>query len=315
MNLNDLRYLVTIAQELNFRRAAERCFISQPALSQAIQKVEEELGVQIFERTNASVNVTAVGAQIVEQAQRVIEETDRIKAIARQGHDQLIGPLKLGVIYSIAPYLLPDLISGLHDLAPQMPLVIEENLTSNLTSMLKNGHIDAAIVALPFDLPGTSARVLYDEPFAAIVPANHAWAARVSIDADELADQKVLLLASGHCFSNQVVEACPELQQRGGEVFHGTSLETIRNMVASGLGISVLPSSALTERHKNPLIRVLPFCTPAPTRRVALVWRNSFSRAKAIDAIAEAASHLSGNSGELPKAAKPAHDKTAAGRF
>lgn len=292
MNLNDLRYLVTVAQELNFRRAAERCFISQPALSQAVQKVEEELCVQIFERTNATVSVTSIGKQVVEQAQRVIEEMDKVKTIARQGQDQLNGSLKLGVIYSIAPYLLPDLIPKLHQLAPRMALEIEENLTSNLTSMLRNGHIDVAIVALPFNLPGTSVQPLYHEPFAIIVPANHAWAARQSIASDELAGEKVLLLASGHCFSNQVVEACPELQQRGGEVFHGTSLETIRNMVASGLGISVLPYSALTERYQSPLIRVLPFCAPSPFRQVALVWRNSFSRTRAIEALAEAISML-----------------------
>jgi len=292
MNLNDLRYLVAIAQERNFRRAADRCFISQPALSLAMQKVENELGIQIFERTNAAVSVTTLGEQVVEQAQRVIEEMDKVKAIARQGQDHLVGPLKLGVIYTIAPYLLPELILALHELAPQMPLEIEENLTSNLTSMLKNGHIDAAIVALPFILPGTSVKPLYDEPFATVVPADHPWAARKAVAAGELANEKVLLLASGHCFSNQVVEACPELQQRGGEVFHGTSLETIRNMVASGLGITVLPYSALSGRYQSPLVRVIPFCEPSPFRQVALVWRNSFSRVKAIDAIAEAVGKL-----------------------
>lgn len=292
MNLNDLRYLVAIAQELNFRRAAERCFISQPALSQAVQKVEDELGVQIFERTKATVSVTPTGKQVVEQAQRVIEEMDKVKSIARQGQDQLIGTLKLGVIHSIAPYLLPQLIPGLHELAPHMSLEIEENLTSNLTSMLKNGHIDVAVVALPFNFPGISVQPLYDEPFAVIVPANHALATRKSIAARELAAEKVLLLASGHCFSNQVVEACPELQQRGGEVFQGTSLETIRNMVASGLGISVLPYRALTERYQSPLIRVLPFCEPVPFRQVALAWRNSFSRTLAIAALTDAISQL-----------------------
>jgi LysR family hydrogen peroxide-inducible transcriptional activator len=292
MNLNDLRYLVAIAQERNFRRAADRCFISQPALSLAMQKVENELGIQIFERTNAAVKVTALGEQVVEQAQRVIEEMDKVKAIARQGQDHLAGALKLGVIHTIAPYLLPELVVALNELAPQMPLEIEENLTSNLTSMLKNGHIDAAVVALPFNLPGTSVKLLYDEPFAVVVPAHHPWAIRESVAADELANEKVLLLASGHCFSNQVMEACPELQQRGGEVFHGTSLETIRNMVASGLGITVLPYSALSERYQSPLLRAIPFCKPSPFRQVALVWRNSFSRAKAIDALAESVRSL-----------------------
>jgi len=288
INLNDLRYLVATAQERNFRRAAERCFISQPALSQAVQKVENELGIQIFERTNNIVNVTPLGEQIVTQAQCVLGEMAKIQSIAQQGQDQLVGSLKLGAIYTIAPYLLPELILALHKLAPQMPLEIEENLTSNLTSMLQNGHIDVAVVALPFSLPGMSVQPLYNEPFVAIVPATHPWASRESIAPSELAGEKVLLLASGHCFSNQVVEACPELQQRGGEVFHGTSLETIRNMVASGLGVSVLPRSALTERYQSPLIRVLPFCAPSPFRQVALVWRNSFSRVEAINTLAEA---------------------------
>lgn len=292
MNLNDLRYMVAIAQERNFRRAASRCFISQPALTLAIQKVENELGVQIFERTNATVSVTSLGEQVVEQAQRVIEEMDKVKSIARQGQDHLVGPLKLGVIYTIAPYLLPELILALNELAPQMPLEIEENLTSNLTTMLRNGHIDAAILALPFNVPGTSVKPLYNERFAVVVPASHPWAARKSVAAHELAGEKVLLLASGHCFSNQVVEACPELQQRGGEVFHGTSLETIRSMVASGLGITVLPYSALTGRYQSPLLRVLPFREPCPSRQVALVWRDSFSRIRAIDALTEAVGKL-----------------------
>lgn len=248
--------------------------------------------MHIFERTNTTVIVTPLGEQVVAQAQRVIEEMDKVKAIARQGQDQLVGPLRLGAIYTIAPYLLPELILALHELAPKMPLEIEENFTNNLIAMLRNGHIDVAVVALPFNLTGTSVQPLYNEPFAVVVPVNHSWATRQSIVPSELAGEKVLMLASGHCFSDQVVEACPELKQRSGEIFHGTSLETIRNMVASGLGIAVLPCSALTERYQTPIIRVLPFCAPSPFRQVVLVWRNSFSRTRAIGALIEAVGQL-----------------------
>jgi LysR family hydrogen peroxide-inducible transcriptional activator len=288
MNLNELRYIVAVAQERNFRRAAERSFVSQPALSLAIQKLEDELGVQLFERSKTEVKITPIGEQIVEQAQRVLEEAARIKALARQGQDQLIGPIHVGTIYTIGPYLLPELIPVLHETAPQMPLEVEENVTASLDQLLRNGRLDAAVIALPFEVPGVKVRELYDEPFAVVVPKTHAWAKRKSVSAEELSSEKVLLLSSGHCFSNQVVEACPELQRRGGEVLQGNSLETIRNMVASGLGITVLPCSALVERYMSPMLKVIPFKAPVPFRRVALAYRKSFAREQAMDALVEA---------------------------
>ena len=287
MNLNDLRYAVAVAQERNFRRAAERCFVTQPALSLAIQKLEDELGVQLFERSRTEVSLTDIGRRIVEQAQRVLEEAGRIPEIARHGRDQLIGPLKLGVIYTVGPYLLPDLIPILHRKAPNMPLEVEENLTAQLDILLRTGRIDVAIIALPFEAPNTAIMPLYDEPFAVAVPSEHAWAKRAAIRPDELSSEKVLMLASGHCFSNQVAEACPELQRRGGEVLQGNSLETIRNMVASGLGITVLPASADTPRYRSPLLKVVPFKAPPPSRRIALAWRKSYAREKAIAVLAE----------------------------
>ena len=292
MTLNELRYIVAVAQERNFRRAAERCYVSQPALSLAIRKLEEELEVQLFERSKTEVSITPIGEQVIEQAQRALEEVGRIKTLARQGKDQLIGPLRLGVIYTIGPYLLPELIPALHRLAPQMPLEVEENTTANLEQLLRNGRIDVAVVALPFDLPAVATRALYDEPFAVVVPKEHPWAERAAIGPAELSSEKVLLLASGHCFSNQVVDACPELQRKGGEVLQGNSLETIRNMVASGLGITVLPCSAISERYKSPLLSVIPFTAPAPSRRVALAWRKSFARSQAVDAVVEAIGRL-----------------------
>lgn len=288
MNLNELRYIVAVAQERNFRRAAERAFVSQPALSLAIQKLEDELDVQLFERSRTEVKITPIGAQIVEQAQRVLEEAAKIKALARQGQDQLIGPVHVGTIYTIGPYLLPELIPVLHETAPQMPLEVEENVTASLDQLLRNGRIDAAIIALPFEVPGVKVRELYDEPFALVVPKTHPWAKRKSVSAEELSSERVLLLSSGHCFSNQVVEACPELQRRGGEVLQGNSLETIRNMVASGLGITVLPCSSLVERYMSPMLKVIPFKAPVPFRRVALAYRKSFAREQAMDALVDA---------------------------
>ena len=288
MNLRDLRYAVAVARERNFRRAAERCFVSQPALSLAIQKLEDELGARIFERSKVEVSVTPIGEAIVAQAQRALEEIDRIKALATQGRDQLAGPLKLGAIFTVGPYLLPELIPVLHKRAPHMPLEVEENTTANLVELLRNGRVDAVVAALPFEVPGAEVLPLYDEPFAVVVPKSHRWAKRRRIEAADLSGEKVLLLSSGHCFSNQVVEACPQLQQHGSETMQGNSLETIRNMVASGFGITVLPTSALGPRYRSPLLRVIPFAAPAPSRRVVLAWRRSFARERAIAVLAEA---------------------------
>jgi LysR family transcriptional regulator, hydrogen peroxide-inducible genes activator len=288
MTLNELRYIVAVAQERNFRRAAGKAFISQPALSLAIQKLEEELGVRIFERGKNEVTVTPVGSEIVEQAQRALEEVGRIRELARQGEDQLAGTLRLGIIYSVGPYLLPDLVPALKKLAPDMTLEIEENITANLDTLLRNGRLDVIVIALPFGDGSILTRPLYDEPFEVVVSREHRWVGRRSIRAPELAAEKVLLLDSGHCFSNQVAEACPELERRGADIQHGTSLETIRNMVASGLGITVLPASANSARYRNPLVKLIPFTKPAPSRRIALAWRKSFAGTRAIEVLAQA---------------------------
>ena len=290
MTLNELRYVLAVAQERNFRRAAEKSFISQPALSLAIQKLEEELGVKIFERGKSEISITHVGVQIVEQAQRAMEEVGRIREIAKQGNDQLVGALRVGIIYSVGPYLLPDLIPALKRLAPKMPLEVEENITANLDALLRNGKLDVIIIALPFGDTGILTQPLYDEPFEVVVSNDHHWANRRSIKPSELAAEKVLLLDSGHCFSNQVAEACPDLNRKGAEIQQGTSLETIRNMVASGLGITVLPASANSARYRNRLLKVIPFTKPAPARRIALAWRKSFARDQAIAVLAQAIS-------------------------
>ena len=191
------------------------------------------------------------------------------------------------MIHAGGPYLLPEIIPILRQSVPNMPLEIEENLTANLEVQLKNGVIDAAVVALPFNIPGIQVQSLYDEDFSVVVPANHHWANRKQIKPEELSEEKVLLLNSGHCFSNQVTQACPELSRKG-EVLQGNSLETIRNMVASNLGITVLPASAIVERYKNPLLKVIPFAQPAPTRRIAIAWRKSYVRTQAIEKLVEA---------------------------
>ncbi|MBX9676238.1 MAG: hydrogen peroxide-inducible genes activator [Methylotenera sp.] len=287
MTLIELKFVMAVAQERNFRRAAEKCFVTQPALSLGIKKLEQELNVMIFERSRSDVTPTEIGAKIIEQASRVLEEAGRIKQLAELGKNQLKGALKLGMIHSVGPYLLPEIIPILRKTAPDMPLEVEENLTANLEAQLRNGVIDAAIIALPFDVPGLQYKELYDEEFDVVVPSHHHWATRKQINPEELSDEKVLLLNSGHCFSNQVTQACPELSRKG-EVLQGNSLETIRNMVASNLGITVLPSSATAERYNNPLIKVIPFTSPAPTRRIAIAWRKSFVRLEAVEIIVDA---------------------------
>lgn len=288
MTLNELRYIVAVSQEKNFRRAAERVFVSQPALSLAIQKLEEELGVQIFERSRTAVSMTPIGELIVAQAQRALEEVAQIKEISNQGKDQLAGTLRLGAIYTVGPYLLPELIPVLKRKAPQMPLEMEENQTANLEALLANGRLDVIVIALPFGGPGIATLPLYDEDFSVVVPLEHPWAKMKQIKTAELATEKVLLLNSGHCFSNQVREACAEFNSAVGEIQQGNSLETIRNMVASGLGITVLPVSANSDKYRSQLTREIPFAPPAPARRIALAWRKSFARKQAIEALAQA---------------------------
>lgn len=287
MTFIELKFVLAVAQERNFRRAAEKCFVTQPALSLGIKKLEEELGVAIFERSRSEVSITEIGGKIIEQAQVIVEEATRLKEMAKLGNNPLQGLFKLGMIHSVGPYLLPEIIPILRQTVPNMPLEVEENLTANLETQLKTGVIDAAVVALPFNVPGIEVRNLYDEDFSVVVPANHRWAHRKQINPEELSEEKVLLLNSGHCFSNQVTQACPELSRKG-EVLQGNSLETIRNMVASNLGITVLPATATVARYDNPLLKVIPFTKPIPTRRIAIVWRKSYVRIEAIEKLVEA---------------------------
>jgi LysR family hydrogen peroxide-inducible transcriptional activator len=289
MTLTDLRYIVTLARECHFGRAAEKCFVSQPTLSVAVKKLEDELGVILFERSPQEVRVTPIGEQVVAQAERVLGAAAQLTEIASAGKNPLAGPLRLGVIYTIGPWLLPKLVPLLHERAPEMPLLLEENYTHRLLEKLKAAELDVAIVALPVDEPGLVAQAVYDETFFALVPVDHTWAKLKAVDPGKLLDQPLLMLGRGNCFRDQVLDLCTRAGQGGPQVLEGSSLETIRHMVASGVGITVMPASAVENVAKNdPLLRVKPFVEPTPTRRIALVWRASFPRHQAIDLVRRA---------------------------
>lgn len=291
MTLTDLRYLVALARERHFGRAAERCNVSQPTLSVAIKKLEDELAVTLFERSAADVKITDIGARVVAQAEKVLLEAGQIKELATAGRDPLSGPLRLGVIYTIGPYLLPHLIPRVHAAAPSMPLLIQENYTARLAEALKRGELDVIVIALPFEEPGIVTQPVYDEPFRVLLPSAHPWATEPSIPASQLADDKLLLLGAGNCFRDQVLQACPACRSGEGlqRTLEGSSLETIRHMVATGAGVTVLPSSAADPLpDANPLLAVRPFAGAEPFRRIALAWRVTYPRSGAIDVIRQA---------------------------
>lgn len=288
MTLTELRYIVAVAQSRHFGRAATACYVTQPTLSLGIKKLEQELDVSLFERgARNELHITSLGKRIVEQAQKVLEQADVIKQIALSNQDPLVGSLRLGAIYTIAPYLLPELIPRIHKRAPQMPLIIEENFTVVLAEQLKQGKLDVIIISLPFNEAGIVTQAIYDEPFVVATPRDHPWSRKKSIYANDLAKENLLLLGPGHCFRDQVLQSCPDCHTSGSlqQSLAGGSLETIRHMVATGTGITVLPSSSNTHSRKNNLLSLIPFKKPAPMRRVALAWRKSFTRPKAIEAL------------------------------
>lgn len=292
MTLTEFRYIVALAQEGNFSRAAERCSVSQPTLSVSIARLEDELGVLLFERGKGFVSPTDVGQQIIEQARQALREADKVRQLAQYGRDQLAGPLRLGVIHTIAPYLLPQLICALRPIAPAMPLAIEENMTAHLAGMLGDNEVDVLIIAQPFEQTGVVTRPIYDEDFKIIVPRGHDWEQCNQMNPEEVTGDDVLLLKAGNCFRDQVLGACPQVSSPESGVRLGHSIGTIRSMVASGLGISVLPEGALTHPYSNDLISVIPFTAPSPARRIALAWRTGFVRPKAIDALLLALSRI-----------------------
>ena len=310
MTLTELKYIVAVAREKHFGRAAEACFVSQPTLSVAIKKLEDELEIKLFERNASEVALTPLGEEIVRQAQGVLEQAAGIKEIAQRGKDPLAGPLRLGVIYTIGPYLLPDLVRRAIQTTPQMPLMLQENFTVKLLEMLRTGEIDCAILAEPFPDTGLAMAPLYDEPFMAALPSTHALASKSQISARELKSETMLLLGTGHCFRDHVLEVCPEFARFASDAegirksFEGSSLETIKHMVAAGMGVTLVPrlsvppqalEAAKSKRSRAPseqqFVRYLPIVDgddSPPMRRVVLAWRRSFTRYEAIAALRNA---------------------------
>ncbi|MEJ2315536.1 MAG: LysR substrate-binding domain-containing protein [Gammaproteobacteria bacterium] len=299
MTLTELRYIVAVARERHFGRAAEACFVSQPTLSVAVRKLEEELDVPIFERGKGEVTITPAGDLIIAQAQRVLEEASKIYQLSEHGRNQLEGPLRIGAIYTVGPYLFPTIVPELASKAPKMQLAIEENFTAVLTDKLKNGELDVIIISEPYDEPGIETKPIYTEPFVALLPAAHPLTERERLVTADLEQESVLLLGNGHCFRDQVLEFCPECRKQGSRysnsiqsTIEGGSLETIRYMVASGLGITILPCTACAaDRHSALLYRSISFADKEPSRVIAIAWRKSFPRLEAVSLISDVISN------------------------
>ena len=296
MTLTELRYLVALSEAGHFRKAADACNVSQPTLSIAIKKLEDELGIALFERARHKVSPTPTGEQIIAQARTVLQEASNLISLAEQGKDPLGSVLSIGAIYTVGPYLFPRLVPRIKQLAPEMPMYIEENYTAELRVKLSGGALDAIFVALPFTEPEVVTRPLFDEPFVVLMPRDHPMATETAISPAALKEHKVLLMGEGHCFRDQVLEACPGLQEsilahnaRDHAIVEGSSLDTLKHMVASGMGITVLPESAAsTALYGEQELVVRPFVDPSPFRTIALAWRVSYPRHQAIDVLAEA---------------------------
>ncbi|MFT3929440.1 MAG: hydrogen peroxide-inducible genes activator [Spongiibacteraceae bacterium] len=296
MTLTELRYIVALHQTGHFGKAADRCHVSQPTLSIAIKKLEDELNVALFERSRNQVIATPLGLKIIEQAQLVLEQANRIRELADHGKDPLGSRLSIGAIYTVGPYLFPCFIPELQRLAPSMPLYIEESYTAVLREKLRASELDAIVIALPFTEPDVVTQPLYDEPFVVVMPGDHPLAQLDKIPQKKLAHETVMLLGEGHCFRDQVLNACPALRTslthtdtQLQSVVEGSSLETLKHMVASRLGITVLPlSAAQILPYGEGVLAVRPFADPQPRRTVALAWRASFPRHQAIDVVSQA---------------------------
>ncbi|MFL6549945.1 MAG: hydrogen peroxide-inducible genes activator [Povalibacter sp.] len=293
MTLTELRYIVALAQEQHFGRAAERCHVSQPTLSIAVKKLEEELDATLFERGKQGILPTPLGERIVAMASQVLEQTARIKDVADADKDQLKGALALGTLPTIGPYLLPQFIPLLQETAPTLSLYVEEGTQSLLATKLRNGELDAILITAQFAESDVVTQPLFDEPFLLLLPAKHRLAAKPVIAPADLDPAEVLLLREGHSFREQVLSAFPQLQPQVGEgarhLVQGSTLETLRHMVASGLGVTVLPQTAAEAPLYAPnILTTRPFTAPVPKRTLALAWRVSFPRHKAIDVLRRA---------------------------
>ncbi|WP_424946197.1 hydrogen peroxide-inducible genes activator [Candidatus Spongiihabitans sp.] len=294
MTLSELKYIVAVARERHFGRAARSCFVSQPTLSVAVKKLEHEFDITLFERGSNEILLTPMGKRMVEQAQQVLEAAAKLKTIARASDNDLVEPLRIGIIYTICPYLLPHLIPILREQAADMPIIVEEGFTNDLRVRLKQGSVDAIIVSNPFAEPGVATEVLYKEPFVVVLPISHPLAQKNEIDIAELESETVLLLRQGNCFRDQVLEVCPACQRGGGpddlqKTLESGSIETMRHMVASGVGITILPCSAVgAEEYSGRLLSIKCFADIKPGRDVILAWRKGYPREQAIQALTAA---------------------------
>ena len=288
MNLKDLKYLVALADTGHFGRAAERTFVSQPTLSAQLKKLEEYLGVKLVERQPKNVQLTEVGKQIVVRARRMLDEGDSIVALARNNTDPFAGKLKVALIPTIGPYLLPRVMLKLRKALPKLGLMLYEYQTEPLLKLLREGEIDLGILALPVAQEGLETRPLYNEPFTVALPNGHPLAAKSAIKVADLKGQTLLLLEDGHCLRDRALEVCSRVDVREAEDFRATSLETLRQMVVAGLGITLLPETAVESPFGSQRgLTIRQFAKPAPSRSVGAVWRKSTTRGAAIAAVCD----------------------------
>jgi LysR family hydrogen peroxide-inducible transcriptional activator len=289
MNIRDLRYLVALADERHFGKAAERCYVSQPTLSAQIRKLEEYLGVPLVERQPRRVTLTEAGQRVVERARRLLLEADAIVELAKTDRDPLSGALKLALIPTVGPYLLPHVARRLKRELPRLKLMLYEYQTAPLLEKLRAGEIDMGILALPVALDGLEAEPLYDEPFVLAVPAGHRLAEQERVRVDDLKGETLLLLEDGHCLRDQALEVCSRIRVQEEQDYRATSLETLRQMVAAGHGVTLLPQLAAESPVGSARgLRAKPFARPAPARTIGALWRKSTTRMPAITAIAAA---------------------------
>lgn len=292
MNLKDLKYLVALADTGHFGKAAERTFVSQPTLSAQLKKLEQYLGVKLVERQPKNVQLTDVGKQIVVRARRMLDLGDEIIALGRNNTDPFAGKLKVGLIPTIGPYLLPRVMQKLRKALPHLGLMLYEHQTEALLKRLRDGEIDLGIMALPIALDGLESRQLYGEAFTVALPNNHPLAIKANIKVQDLKGQTLLLLEDGHCLRDQALEVCSRIDVREAEDFRATSLETLRQMVVAGLGITLLPQTAVEPPFGSQRgLTIRQFAKPAPTRTVGAVWRKSSTRASAIMAVCDVLDH------------------------
>ena len=285
MNLKDLKYLVALADTGHFGKAAERTFVSQPTLSAQLKKLEEYLGVKLVERQPKNVQLTDIGKQVVIRARRMLEQGEEIIALGRTNADPLSGRIKVALIPTVGPYLLPRVTQKIRKALPNLGLMLYEYQTEPLLKRLRDGEFDLGIIALPSDADGLESRVLYEEAFMLAVPQQHALSEKSVVRIQDLKGQALLLLEDGHCLRDQALEVCSRVDVHEVEDFRATSLETLRQMVVAGLGITLLPELAVESPFGQRGLTTRPFAKPAPSRTVGAVWRKSSTRTAAIGEI------------------------------